>query len=304
MALDRPVTGRIFFEQLIRDNLDIGRPDKVTIVFGRTIRQRGKFRTPGTFRTQVITNGTCPYLYLFYKKTQVKQYLKEGRALRTETTFNQPRDLGIGKELTNLAAMAKAGYAANRRLLDAECISHDPAAGAAALEMLTSPVISTTCTRVPGMRFPDPRVQALLAACCALALRPAGFTSRDLRHLLAPQLGKDPGDMTGGQISYDLRRLRAHQIIERIPHSRNYQLTADGLSTALFFTRLTRRVIIPALAEHRRRRPAARQPAPPGRPRLQDSHRRPRRQASLGIQPPSVTKRRSRQAPVVTPNPS
>ena len=58
-----------------------------------------------------------------------------------------------------------------------------------------------------------------------------------------------PEDLPVRQISYDLRRLRAHQIIERIPHSRNYQLTADGLSTALFFTRLTRRVIIPALAE-------------------------------------------------------
>ena len=211
MALDRPASGRIFFEQLIRDNLDIGRPDKVNIVFGRTIRQRGKFQTPGTFRTQVITAGVCPYLYLFYKKTQVKQYLKEGRALRTETTLNQPRDFGIGKELTNLAALAEVGYTANRRLLDAECISHDPADGAAALEAITSPVISTTCTRVPGMRFPDPRVQALLGACCALALRPAGFTSRDLRHYLAPQLGKTPEDMTGGQLSYDLRRLRAHQ---------------------------------------------------------------------------------------------
>jgi len=188
---------------------------------------------------------------------------------------------------TNLAAMGKAGYAASRRLLDAECISHDPAAGAAALETLTSPVISTACTRVPGMRFPDPRVQALLAACCALALRPAGFTSRDLRHLLAPQLGKDPGDMTGGQISYELRRLRAHQIIERIPHSRTCQLTADRLSTALFFTRLTRRVIIPALAEiagtspppaARSARPTAptRQPSPtlPARPHSASSHDR------------------------------
>jgi hypothetical protein len=62
----------------------------------------------------VITDGACPYLYLYYKKTQVKQYLKEGRALRTETTLNQPRDFGIGKELTNLAAMAEVGYAANR----------------------------------------------------------------------------------------------------------------------------------------------------------------------------------------------
>jgi hypothetical protein len=151
--------------------------------------------------------------------------------------------------------------------------------------MLTSPVISTTCTRVPGMRFPDRRVQALLASCCALALRPAGFTSRDLRHLLAPQLGKDPGDMSGGQISYDLRRLRAHQIIERIPHSRNYQVTADGLSTALFFTRLTRRVITPhsptspALAPRlaaRSARPTAltRQPSPtsPPRPHSVSSH--------------------------------
>src|ERR1019366_8602021 len=88
MALDRPVSGRIFFEQLIRDNIDIGRPDKVNIVFGRIIR-------------------------LHDKKTQVKQYLKEGRALRTETTINQPRDFKIGKELTNLAALAEVGYNAN-----------------------------------------------------------------------------------------------------------------------------------------------------------------------------------------------
>lgn len=240
------------------------------------------------------------YLYLFYKKTQVKQYLKEGKAIRTETTLNQPRDLGIGKELTNLAAMAKAGYAANRRLLDAERISHDPAAGTAALETLTSPVISATCTRVPGMRFPDPRVQALLAACCALALRPAGFTSRDLRHILAPQLGKNPEDMSGGQISYDLRRLRAHQIIERIPHSRSYQVTPDGLSTALFFTRLIRRVIIPGLAQTTDASP------PVGSPLRQADHAYKAAiadlaaQASLGIQAQSVTKSKPRRAPVAT----
>ncbi len=301
MALDRPVSGRIFFEQLIRDNLDIGRPDKVNIVFGRAIRQRGKFRTPGTFRTQVITTGACPYLYLYYKKTHVKQYLRRTGAPHRDHHQPAPRPR---HRLARLAAMAKAGYTANRRLLDAECISHDPAAGAAALEMLTSPVITTTCTRVPGMRFPDPRVQALLAACCALALRPAGFTSRDLRHLLAPQLGKDPGDMTGGQISYDLRRLRAHQIIERIPHSRTYQVTADGLSTALFFTRLTRRVIIPALADIAGTGPPLSSPLRQADRAYKTAIADLTAQASLGIQPPPATKRRSRQAPVVTSNPS
>ena len=249
MALDRPVSGRIFFEQLIRDNIDIGRPDKVNIVFGRLIRLRGKNPAPGSFRTQVITSGVCPYLYLYYKKTQVKQYLKEGRALRTETTINQPRDFKIGKELTNLAALAEVGYTANRRLLDAECISHDPADGAAALDALTSPVISPACTCIPGMRFTSHRVQALLSACCALALRPAGFTSRDLRHYLAPQLGKTAEDMTSGQISDDLRRLRDCQIIQRTPHSRSYQVTPEGLSIALFLTRVTQRFLIPGLAQ-------------------------------------------------------
>ena len=110
--------------------------------------------------------------------------------------------------------------------------------------------------------------------------------------------------MSGGQISYDLRRLRAHQIIERIPHSRNYQLTADGLSTALFFTRLTRRVIIPGLAGIAGAGP------PPGSP-LRQADRAYKAaiadlasQASPGIQPPPATKRRSHQAPVATRNPS
>ena len=110
--------------------------------------------------------------------------------------------------------------------------------------------------------------------------------------------------MTGGQISYDLRRLRAHQIIERIPHSRTYQVTADGLSTALFFTRLTRRVLIPALAQIAGTGP------PPGSP-LRQADRACKTaiadlasQASPGIQPQPVTKHRSHQAPVVTSNPS
>jgi hypothetical protein len=115
-----------------------------------------------------------------------------------------------------------------------------------------------------------------MGACCALALRPADFTSRDLRHYLAPQLGKTPEDMTGGQISYDLRRLRAHQIIERILHSRAYQVTEDDLALALFVTRLTRRVLVPGLAQLTGPGPPPGHPAAPGRPRLPGSHHRAR----------------------------
>ena len=247
-VMDTAASGRIFFDQLIRDNLDIGHPDKVRIVFDRQIRRRGTHRTPGSFRTQVITAGVDPYLYLYYKKTQVKQYLKHGLALRTETTINAPGDFGIGKALTHLPALQRVGYAANRRLLDVERLSHDPVTGQAALTALANPIVTDTGTRIPGLRFTDPRVQALMNVCCALALLPAGFTNRDFRDRLAPLLGLTSEAMTSGQTSYDLRRLRAHGFIERIQATRRYQLTPDGLAHALFLTHLTKRFLIPAMS--------------------------------------------------------
>ena len=101
-----------------------------------------------------------------------KDNLKPGRALRTETTINDTRDFGIGKRLHNLPALADIGFQANRRLLHAQRLSHDPVNGAGALASVTSPVITTGGTRVPGLRFGDLRAHALLAALCAFKLLP------------------------------------------------------------------------------------------------------------------------------------
>jgi hypothetical protein len=95
-TLDKPVSGRIFFEQVIRDNLDIGRPDQVGLVFHRRLMSKGPRTTPGRFRTRVITEGVTPSLHVDYKHTTIKQYHKENRALRTETTINDTRDVEIG----------------------------------------------------------------------------------------------------------------------------------------------------------------------------------------------------------------
>lgn len=88
--LDRPVSGRIFFEQVLHDNLDIGRPDQIGLVFDRRIIRKGRHATPGRFRTRVITAGVVPSLHVDYKNAKIKQYHKEGRALRTETTSTTP----------------------------------------------------------------------------------------------------------------------------------------------------------------------------------------------------------------------
>ena len=155
--LDAPVAGRIFFEQVLRDNLDIGRPDQISLVFGRRLVTRGRRRTPGTFRTRVITDGVTPSLHVDYKNSKIKQYHKLGKAIRTETTINDTRDFGLSKRLTNLPALRQIGFTANRRLLGVQTISHNPVRGAQAFTGLTAPIVMPGGTRIPGLRFGDPR---------------------------------------------------------------------------------------------------------------------------------------------------
>jgi hypothetical protein len=242
--LDRPVAGRVFFEEVIRENLDLGRPDQVSLVFARRVTRR----TPGRFRTRVITDGVTPSLHIDYKHTRIKQYHKEGRALRTETTINDTRDFQIGKRLCNLPTLREIGFRANRRLLDVQRMSHDPTIGQDALAAVTAPV-TVAGQRAPALRFDHPRTQALLAALVVFRLLPQGFSNRELRAHLGPLLGVAPSTMTQGRITYDLRRLRLHGLIERVPGTHRYQVTSAGLRTALLFTRTYARILRSGLAQ-------------------------------------------------------
>ena len=246
--LDKPVSGRLFFEQVIRDNLDLGRPDQVGLIFDKRIHRRGKQPTPGRFRTRVITAGVTPSLHVDYKHATIKQYHKGGRALRTETTINDTRDFKIGKRLTNLPALREVGFTANRRLLRVQRLDHDPITGTTALTSLTDPVTTSTGTRVPGLRLGDPRTHALLSALVTFRTQPAGFTNADLRAITAELRGLPPGDLSTGQVSYDLRRLRVHGLIERIPRTHRYNVTDTGLRMAMFLTRVHDRLLPTGLA--------------------------------------------------------
>jgi hypothetical protein len=231
-VLDRPVSGRVFFEEVIRENLDIGRPSQVQLIFDRRVSRR----TPGRFRTRVITDGVVPSLHVDYKNSRIKQYHKEGRALRTETTVNNTRDFGIGKLIKNLPALRQVGFQANRRLLDVQTVSHDCSIGEDAFDQVVRP-IQVEGQRASALRFGEARVQALLSVLVVFSLQLRGFTNQQMRALLAQLLGLDPAHYPVGRMTYDLRRLRLHGLIHRIPKSHRYEVTAAGLRIALFFTR-------------------------------------------------------------------
>jgi hypothetical protein len=242
-VLDQPVMGRIFFEEVIRENLDLGRPSQVSLIFDRKINRR----TPGRFRTRVITDGVVPSLHIDYKKSRIKQYHKLLEALRTETTINDTRDFGIGRRLENLAELRKIGFAANRRLLDVQRIGHDCFIGEAAFQDLQKPV-TVGEQRAAALRFADPRVQGLLHVLLLFLLVQGTFRNKDLREHIAPLLGIKPSQLSPGRVTYDLRRLRLHGLIERIPKTHCYRITARGLRTAIFYTRLYNRSLRTGLA--------------------------------------------------------
>lgn len=242
-VFDRPLQGRMFFEEVIRENLDIGRPDHVQLVFERRVTKR----TPSRFRTRVITDGVDPSLHFDYKKTRIKQYFKQGRALRTETTINDSYDFGVGRRLGNLEDLKKIGFQANRRLLRVERLSHDCTLGAERVEQLHA-TAEIGGQRAPSLRFGDRRVQALLGALAAFRLLPCGFTHRQLRERVAPLMGTSVEEWGAGRMTYDLRRLRLRGLIERIPRTRRYRVTEDGFRTALCFHRTYARVLRPSLS--------------------------------------------------------
>jgi hypothetical protein len=243
MVFDRPATGRIFFDQVIRENLDLGRPDQVRLIFDRRVSRR----TPGRFQTRVVTEGVIPSIHFELKSARIKEYFKEGRALRVETTINNSRDFGIGKRLHNLPKMREFGFSANRRLLNVQTISHDCAVGEDTWNQVVRP-ITVGEQRASALRFDDPRVQALFAALLLLVFQIDGFASNQLRRPLAQLLGVDPATITRGRMTYDLRRLRLHGIIERIGRSHRFRLTPTGLRVAFFFTRIWGRLLRPGLS--------------------------------------------------------
>ncbi|HLK00029.1 MAG TPA: hypothetical protein VKU39_08995 [Streptosporangiaceae bacterium] len=248
-----PRHARAFFEALVADNLDIGRPANVEIIFGRRIQRN----TPGTFRTAIDRPAVGPdnqgvVVNVFYKHSRVKQYLKDGRAMRIETVINAPRDIGCNARLPNLAELQEKARAINRRILETERAGQGTVLASPAFERIARPSVDADGRRTPALRFGDPRVQALAGTLCSTLLAATGITNKSLRALMTGLLH---APYTAGQMTYDLRRLRLAGLIHRIEHTNRYTLTPDGIAFAVFYTKVHNRLLRPLLAARQAQAP-------------------------------------------------
>jgi hypothetical protein len=241
IVFSAPRHARAFFEALTADNLDIGRPDNMEIIFNRQIRST----THGVFRTAIDRDNDGVVVNAFYRHSRIKYYLKDRRALRIETVINDTYDLRVLRRLEHLDELTAKARDVNRRLLDTIRVGQGCVLASPAIERVAQPTLTEDGRKAPALRFSDPRVMALTGALCLNLFAVTGITNKSLRALTARLLGTS---YNTSQKTYDLRRLRTNGLIQRIEHTHTYTLTPHGQRPAIFYTKLHNRLLPPLTA--------------------------------------------------------
>jgi hypothetical protein len=221
IVFSAPRHARAFFEALTADNLDIGRPDNMEIIFNRQIRST----THGVFRTAIDRDNDGVVVNAFYRHSRIKYYLKDRRALRIETVINDTYDLRVLRRLEHLDELTAKARDVNRRLLDTIRVGQGCVLASPAIERVAQPTLTEDGRKAPALRFSDPRVMALTGALCLNLFAVTGITNKSLRALTARLLGTS---YNTSQKTYDLRRLRTNGLIQRIEHTHTSTLTPHG----------------------------------------------------------------------------
>src|ERR1039458_4480969 len=230
----------VYYFYIADADFGAGWPEEVRAVFVPT--KRG-VRTSLPSQTRVFSTGTEVKIDFTFKHSRVKQYLKEGRALRIETVINKPSDIGVLARLEHLPELVGRATQVNNRLLMIERAGQGCAIGSALFERIHQPYVWEG-QRTGAFRFGDQRAMALAGSLCLVIHAVAGFTNKSLRGQVAGLLGRD---YSSSQMSYALRRMRLHGLIERTPRTNTYTVTAEGIRVAVFYTKLRARLLEPLL---------------------------------------------------------
>ena len=164
LVLDQPQRARCFFESLVADDIDLGRPETLRVIF--TGGRRGRPLKDPT-RTRVVTQGTEVHIDFSYKHSRVEQYLTDRKALRVETVINKLSDVGVLARLEHVPELVAIAAAINTRVLEAERAGQGCAIGSALFERVHQPYARED-QRTGAFRFGDPRAMALAGALAAV----------------------------------------------------------------------------------------------------------------------------------------
>jgi len=234
-------------ERLLDANRTIGQPNKITTIFGRKVskRYRGKLQT--VIEDLDLPN---PVIRSHYGHGFIKQYVRDHLLLRTEPATNDVTDYGVKKAVENLPALRTQMASVLDRYLDVQQDILETFVDRGQLRQLAEPTILDNGKRIPGLKLDHPRQLALMHALVRFAYIAAGstFKTTELYPHVGAALQLTPDQYSLASLRYDLSKLRAKHLVEKVPKSRRYRLLPQGYSICLVFLKLFERIYAPLTA--------------------------------------------------------
>jgi hypothetical protein len=264
LIFDRRAALDALGERLFDANRTIGQPTKLATIFGRKVtkRHRGKLET--LIEDLDLPN---PVIRSYYRDGSIKQYVRDHLGLRTEATSNNVRDFGVPKAIDALPQLREAMAAVTDRYLSVQQDILETFVDRGQLRQLAEPTRLPNGKRIPGLKLDHPRQLALMHALVRFAHIAGGdtFTTRELHKPAAAALDSTPDQYRLASLRYDLSKLRAKRLVEKVEHTRRYRLLPQGYRISVLLLKLFERVYAPltagllrpvpadaALAEHKR----------------------------------------------------
>jgi hypothetical protein len=234
-------------ERLFDANRTIGQPTKLATIFGRKVtkRYRGKLET--LIEDLDLPN---PVIRSYYRDGSIKQYVRDHLLRRTEPTSNNVTDFQVPKAIEGLPQLRQAMAAVTDRYLTVQQDILETFVDRGQLRQLAEPTRLPNGQRIPGLKLDHPRQLAVMHALVRFAHIAAEdtFTMRDLHAPTVAALDATPHHYRLASLRYDLSKLRAKGLVERVPHSRRYRLLPQGYTICLVFLKLFERVYAPLTA--------------------------------------------------------
>jgi hypothetical protein len=234
-------------QRLLDANRTIGQPSKLTVIFGRRITRHHHGKLQSVIEDLNLPN---PVLRSHYGHGFLKQYVRDVYNLRTEPATNNVTDYGIGKALENLPQLRQKLSSLIDRYHDVQQDILETFVDRGQLRTLTQPTVLPNGKRIPGLKLDHPRQLAVMHALVRFSSLAAGstFTTAELHPHVLRALGLSVADYKLGSLRYDLWKLRAKALIEKIPHSRRYQLLPNGYQICVLFLKLFEKLYAPLTA--------------------------------------------------------
>jgi hypothetical protein len=234
-------------DRLLDANRTIGRPDKLAVIYGRRVSRYHSGKLQTTIEDLHLGN---PVIRSYHQDGSVKQYVRDGRILRTEITSNDVSWFGIGKAVDNLPKLRKRLRGINENYLNIQQDILETFIDRGQLQKLIQPTVTASGKHIPGLKLDHPRQLALMHALVRFAHVAAGgtFTTKELHPIVAETLSRSTDDYKLNSLRYELSKLRAKGLVEKIPKSRRYRLLQDGYRLCVVFLKLFEKIYAPLTA--------------------------------------------------------